>query len=80
VPAISPEKFLVAPEPATAPGLIVQLPAGKPERSMPPVATEQVGCVIELITGAAGVTGCALMTTLAVAEEVHPTELVTVKA
>jgi hypothetical protein len=69
---------LVAPEPAIAPGLIVQAPAGNPARSTLPVATAQVGSVIELIAGAAGVTGCGLITTLAVADEVQPTELVTV--
>jgi len=43
-----------------------------------PVATEQVGCVIELIIGADGVTGCVLMTTLPDAGEVQPAEFVTV--
>ena len=66
-------------DPAIAPGLIVQLPAGKPLNTTLPVATAQVGCVMVPTVGAVGVAGCALMTTLAEATEVHPTELVTVK-
>lgn len=69
---------LVAPVPAIAPGLITQLPTGKPLRSTLPVAVAQVGCVIVPITGAVGVTGCVLMVILAEAAEVQPTELVTV--
>jgi len=60
------------------PGSMVQFPAGKPFNIMLPVATEQVGCVIVPTVGAVGVTGCALMTTLAEAGEVHPAALVTV--
>ena len=65
-------------EPAIDPGLIVQLPAGNPLNSTLPVATAQVDCVIVPTRGAAGVTGCALMTTLADAIEVHPAAFVTV--
>ena len=61
-----------------APGLIVQLPAGKPLNATLPVAVEQVGCVIVPTVGAADVTGCAAMTILADATEVHPTALITV--
>ena len=43
-----------------------------------PVDTVQVGCSVALAVGAAGVAGCALMTTLADATEVHPAALVTV--
>ena len=64
--------------PAMAPGLIVQLPAGKPVSSTLPVATAQVGWVIVPTAGAAGVTGWALITTLAEAAEVQPAALVTV--
>ena len=52
---------VVAPVPATAPGFIVQLPAGSPLKTTLPVATAQVGCVIAPTTGAVGVGGCALM-------------------
>jgi len=64
--------------PAIAPGLSVQFPAGKPLKTTLPVDVEQVVCVIELMAGAEGVTGCALITTLADAGEVHPEALVTV--
>ena len=69
---------MLAADPAMLPGLIVQLPEGKPLRTMLPVATAQVGWVIVPTIGAAGVTGCGLITTLAEAGEVHPTALVTV--
>ena len=65
-------------EPAIAPGLIVQFPAGKPLNTTLPVDTAQVGWVINPGTGAMGVTGCELITTLADATEVHPAALVTV--
>ena len=68
----------VAVLPAMAPGLIVQLPAGKPVSTTLPVATAQVGCVIVPIPGAAGVAGWALITILPDAAEVHPAALVTV--
>jgi hypothetical protein len=65
--------------PEMAPGLIVQFPEGKPARSTLPVATSQVGCVIELMAGADGVTGWTLITTFAAANDVHPEAFVTVK-
>jgi hypothetical protein len=43
VPAVSGDIVVLLPEPATAPGLIVQFPAGKPPRTTLPVATVQVG-------------------------------------
>ena len=61
-----------------APGLIVQFPDGKPLNTTLAVAVEQVGCVMVPTIGATGVTGCAAMTTLADAEEVHPAAFVTV--
>ena len=70
---------VVAVLPVMLPGLIVQLPAGNPLSTTDPVATVQVGCVIAPTTGAVGVGGCALITTLADAGEVHPAALVTVK-
>jgi hypothetical protein len=55
------------------------LPAGNPFNVMLPVATEQVVWVIAPTTGAVGVAGCTFIITLAVGNDVHPTELVTVK-
>ena len=65
----------------TAPGLRVNVhvpDAGNPLSATDPVATAQVGWVIVPTVGAAGVAGCALITTLADATEVHPAALVTV--
>jgi hypothetical protein len=47
---------VVAVLPVMAPGLIVQLPAGKPFNTTLPVATVQEGCVIVPTVGAVGVT------------------------
>lgn len=59
--------------------VIVQFPdAGKPLKLMVPVGTEQVGCTAELIVGADGVTGCALIAMFVDADEVHPASFVTV--
>src|SRR5664280_735251 len=79
VPVARLEIVVLAADPAIPPGLIVQLPEGKPVRTTLPVATAQVGWVIVPTVGAAGVTGCGLITTLAESGEVHPTALVTVK-
>jgi hypothetical protein len=82
VPAARAEIVVVKVEPVVVvpPGVavIVQLPAGKPLNNTLPVASTQVGCVIVPTVGAIGVTGRALITTLAEATEVHPAELVTV--
>lgn len=69
---------MLEPLPAIAPGFITQLPEGNPFNTTLPVATKHVGCVITPTVGADGVTGWVLIITLADAEEVHPTELVTV--
>jgi hypothetical protein len=79
VAAGSPEIVVVIPVPAIAPGLIVQLPAGRPFSITLPVGTAQVGCVIVPTAGAVGAAGTALITTLAEAGEVHPAALVTEK-
>ena len=68
---------MLAPEPAIAPGLIVQLPAGKPLNTTLPVATAQVGWVMAPTVGANGDEGCALMTKLVVVGDTHPAALVT---
>jgi len=69
---------LVATAPAIAPGLIVQLPEGKPLRTTLPVASAQVGWVIVPTVGDEGVTGWVLMRMLADDNEIHPDALVTV--
>ena len=57
---------------------MVQVPTGKPLNRTLPVAKAQVGWVITPTIGAAGVTGCAFITTFAEATETHPAEFVTV--
>jgi hypothetical protein len=78
VPGVKPVTVLLVPVPVIAPGLIVQVPEGKPLKSTLPVATVQVGCITVPTTGADGVAGCALIIAFADAAEVQPTELVTV--
>ena len=73
-----PEIVVLAPDPEIAPGLMVQLPAGNPENTTLPVATEHVGCVIAPIRGAVGVAGCGLITIFAEAAEMQPVTFVTV--
>ena len=77
-PADSPDNVLLMPEPAIAPGLITQLPDGKPLKFTLPVATVHVGCTTEPTIGTEGVAGWALITAFAETEEVHPAALVTV--
>jgi hypothetical protein len=65
----------------TDPGVrvTVQVPVdGKPLSTTLPVATAHVGWVMVPTTGADGVTGCVLITILAVDTEVQPSEFVTV--
>lgn len=69
---------VVAPVPLMPPGLIVQVPEGKLPRTILPVASEQDGCVIEIISGIGGVPEFATITTLADGNEIHPSALVTV--
>ncbi len=77
--AVRPEMVVVAVFPVIPPGLIVQLPAGRPLRATLPVASAQVGWVITPTTGAVGVEGWALMITLVLAGDTQPEALVTVK-
>jgi hypothetical protein len=79
VPVASPEIVVLAVDPAMPPGFRVQLPEGNPLNTTLPVATAQVGWVIVPTEGVDGVTCWVLITALAEAGEVHPTELVTVK-
>ena len=65
----------------TPPGVLVnvQVPDdGNPLNTTLPVATPHAGCVIVPIVGAVAVVGCALITTLADAGEMHVDALVTV--
>jgi hypothetical protein len=84
VPDVTPVTVRVVPVPliATPPGerVRVHVPvAGSPLIATLPVESAQVGWVIVPITGAEGVSGCALITTLADAGDMQPSELVTVK-
>ena len=73
-----PVTVVLVPLPVILPGLIVQVPEkGRPFRTMLPVVV-QVACMAVPIVGAVGVTGCVLITILAEATDVQPTELVTV--
>ena len=81
--AASPVMVVLVPVPelVTFPGLRVkvQVPvAGKPFNTTPPVAVEQVGCVIVPTEGAVGVAGWALIKIFADATEVQPAAFVTV--
>jgi hypothetical protein len=79
-----PEIVLEVPVPVIVPGpgerVRVQVPdAGNPLSTTLPVATAHVGCVIVPTTGAVGVGGCALITTLPDETDIHPSALVTLK-
>lgn len=54
VPVARPDMVIVGVLPVTFPGLIVQVPAGRPESTTLPVADEQVGCVMVPTAGAEG--------------------------
>ena len=73
VPTASELKVVDDELPVTDPGLMVQLPEGRPLNITLPVATEQVGCVIVPTVGASGVAGCAPIAPAA-ADEIHPSE------
>jgi hypothetical protein len=84
VPAASPDIVVLVPVPVTVvpPGFLVKVhepDEGNPFIKILPVATVQVGWVIVPATGAFGVEGCASITALTEAVEVHPEALVTVK-
>ena len=63
--------------PVIPPGLIVQLPSGKPFNTTLPVAIVHVGWVIVPTTGLVGVAGCALIAIFAEEAETQKPELVT---
>ena len=84
VPETRPDIVVLVPVPVvvTPPGLRVNVHvplAGNPLNNTLPVDTAHVVCVMVPTTGAAGVDGCVLITTLPDATEVHPAELVTVQ-
>ena len=78
MPDARPLTVRLLPLPDILPGLTVQLPEGRLFNTTLPVDDAQVVCVIVPTVGADGVTGCALITILAEATEVQPTELVSV--
>lgn len=78
VPAVKPVSVTSEPVPEIAPGLMVQVPVGRPLISTLPLDDEQLGCVIKPMTGVEGVTGCILITTSADISEVHPAAFVTI--
>ena len=61
--------------------MIVQVPvAGSPLKTTLPVGSVQdEGCVVAPTIGAEGASGAGFITTFAVASEVHPASLLTVK-
>lgn len=82
--AARPEIVVLVPVPeiAASPGVLVKVHVpveGNPFKITLPVAREQVGWVTVPISGAVGVDGLALITTLAEDDEVHPEVFVTVK-
>ena len=57
VDPVNPLIVVLLPVPVTLPGLIVQLPVGKPLNNTLPVDNEHVGCVMVPTTGADGAVG-----------------------
>ena len=72
---------VLAPVPAIAPGLIVQVPvAGRPLNTTLPVGVaHEEGCVTIPTIGAVGATGAAFITTSADGFDIHPAEAVMLK-
>lgn len=68
VPVASPAMVVVIPLPVIVPGLIVQLPAGSPERTTLPVEVAQVGCVMAPAVGEAGIAGWAVTVAVTAAD------------
>ena len=54
LPVDNPDMVVLAVDPVTAPGLMVQLPESRPVKITLPVVIKQVGCVIVPITGVEG--------------------------
>jgi hypothetical protein len=70
---------VVVPAPAMLPGLMIQLPEGKPLNTTDPTGALHIGCIIVPTIGAAGVGGCAFITAADDGLEEHPAALVTIK-
>lgn len=75
---VSPNIVVAEVLPEIDPGMIVQLPAGKPFNITLPVVTMQVGCVIRPTVGAGGDPGTEVITTFSDDPEIHPDASVTV--
>jgi hypothetical protein len=70
------EIVVLIPVPDIAPGLIVQLPEGRPfNTTLPVVAEHEEGCVIVPTIGAVGATGAGLIIISAEACDMHPGSL-----
>lgn len=83
VPGSRPVMFTVGPVPSdivpSCDLVNVHVPEdGRPFNCILPVATEHVGWVMVPMTGAAGVTGCVIITTSPDGPEIHPEAFVTV--
>jgi hypothetical protein len=77
VPGMRFKIVALAPDPVIAPGLIVHVPlAGRPfNTTLPVVAIQEAGCVIEPTMGSVGATGAGLITISAEASDIHPGSL-----
>lgn len=64
VPLVRLAMLVLLPDPEILPGLIVQLPMGKPLNITEPVATVQVGCVIVPKVGVVIAGGCVIVRVL----------------
>jgi hypothetical protein len=62
VAAAKPDIVILDVLPDMVPGLIVQLPAGRPLSTTLPVGSVHVGCVIVPTIGANNAAGCVIMT------------------
>jgi hypothetical protein len=64
VPLVRLAIIVLLPDPEILPGLIVQLPVGKPLNTTEPVATVQLGCVIVPKAGVVTAGGCVIVKVL----------------
>ena len=84
VPRVSPEIVVLVPVPVVVmvPGYLIRVHVpvdGSPVSTTLPVASMHEGGVIVPTVGACGIPGWALITTLALGDDTHPVEFVTVK-
>ena len=78
VPEERPEIVVLFVLPEIAPGFIVQFPVGSPSNTTVPVPTVQVGCVMDVTTGAVKKSGCVTTTNMLVASQPLADVIVTV--